>query len=356
MNTSKRTDYRIGYVPYSQNLTSPGDVRRFVAYARKRNIRFELANVREKYDFIVLSEAADITLWQDYPHGKVVYDLIDSYLSISRTNVRHWLQGTVAFVAGRHQRLQLDYWKSITRMCQRSDAVVCTTPEQQELIQAYCQNSHIILDIHAPLITKVKENYDLSRPINLVWEGLPINVEQLLHISNVLRKVRAQHPLKLNLVTDLSYPRFMNRFGSVETLNVAKRIFDAVEVYAWNAQSLAETICNFDIAIIPINLADGFVAGKPENKLLLFWRMGLPVVTSATHSYQRAMKNVGTEYLACETSAEWETALNTLINNKGARSQAALSGEAYANQHFSEDILLKKWDAVFSSINFTRQP
>lgn len=344
---------RIGYVPYRLDLISPGDIRRFVAYARARAIKFEIADYKQKYDFVVLSEAADITLWQDYPHGKIVYDLIDSYLSIPRTNMRHWLQGTVAFVAGRHQRLQLDYWESIARMCQRSNAVVCATPEQQELIQAYCQNSHVILDIHTPLITKVKENYDLSRPINLVWEGLPINVEQLLQISDVLRKVQTQHPQKLNLVTDLSYPRFMNRFGLVETLKIAKRIFDAVEVHAWNATSLAETICNFDIAIIPINLADSFVAGKPENKLLLLWRMGLPVVTSATPSYKRAMKNVGTEYLACETQAEWETALNTLIKDKSVRSQAALSGKAYAEEYFSEDILLKKWDDVFSSVGFT---
>src|SRR6185312_15235316 len=76
---------RIGYVPYSGRFTKPGDRRRFVAYARARNLEFEVADPDKRYDLVVLSETADISVWPDYRHGKIVYDLIDSYLSVPRT-------------------------------------------------------------------------------------------------------------------------------------------------------------------------------------------------------------------------------------------------------------------------------
>ena len=83
---------RIGYVPYSSSLAMPGDRRRFVAYARARNLPFELARPKERYDIVVLSELADISVWCDYPYGKIVYDLIDSYLAIPRTDWKQMLQ------------------------------------------------------------------------------------------------------------------------------------------------------------------------------------------------------------------------------------------------------------------------
>ncbi len=50
---------RIGYVPYDDSLRQPGDRYRFCYYAEKRNIRFEIADVSERYDVLVLSAGAD---------------------------------------------------------------------------------------------------------------------------------------------------------------------------------------------------------------------------------------------------------------------------------------------------------
>ena len=71
---------RIGYVPYNPTLKAPGDRRRFVAYAQARNLPFELARFDERYDIVILSEVADLSIWPNYRQGKVVYDLIDFVL------------------------------------------------------------------------------------------------------------------------------------------------------------------------------------------------------------------------------------------------------------------------------------
>ena len=41
-------DLRIGYVPVSINLQSPGDRRRFAYYAASRDLNFEIADPEQK--------------------------------------------------------------------------------------------------------------------------------------------------------------------------------------------------------------------------------------------------------------------------------------------------------------------
>ena len=58
---------RIGYVPINEDLISaPGDYRRFAWYAENKGITFEIADFKKKYDLVVLTEAADISLWNKY--------------------------------------------------------------------------------------------------------------------------------------------------------------------------------------------------------------------------------------------------------------------------------------------------
>lgn len=343
---------RIGYVPYTASLERPGDRRRFVAYAHARNLSFELARPEERYDLVVLSEVADISVWCDYPHGKVVYDLIDSYLAIPRSNVKQWLRGAVWYALGRHRRLRLDHWAAIQDMCRRADAVVCTTEEQRGDIRRYCSNVHIVLDVHSSVIHKVKEDYRCGEPFNLVWEGLPSNITQLKQIRDVLRDIKKRRPLVLNIVTDPDQPRLLGRFGRVQSLDLAREVFDSVRLHPWDEATCSEIIRNCDLAVIPIDLSDPFVTGKPENKLLLLWRMGMPVVTSATPAYQRAMRDAGLEGLACRDQGEWLIALERIIGDESLRREAGMRGRELAETHFGREVMLARWDAVFASIGF----
>lgn len=343
---------RIGYVPYSPTLERPGDKRRFAAYAHARNLPFELARPEERYDLVVLSEVADVSVWCDYPHGKVVYDLIDSYLAIPRSNVKQWLRGPIWYALGRHRRLRLDQWAAIQDMCRRADAVVCTTEEQRGDIQPYCSNVHIVLDVHSSVIRQVKGDYRCGDPFNLVWEGLPSNITQLRQIRKVLQDINKHRPLVLNIATDPDQPRLLGRFGRVQSLDLAHEVFDSVRFHPWDEATCSEVIQNCDLAVIPIDLSDPFVTGKPENKLLLLWRMGMPVVTSATPAYQRAMGIAGLRDCACRDQKEWFTALERMICDESLRREAGTRGRELAEARFGEEVMLARWDTVFSSLGF----
>jgi len=344
---------RIGYVPYSTSLDRPGDRRRFVAYARARNLKFEIARPDECYDLVVLSEVSDISVWCDYPHGKLVFDFIDSYLEIPRTNLKQWLRGVVFFMVGRHGRLRLDYWSVLRDMCCRADAVVCTTEEQRINIQPYCNNTHIVHDVHSSVVRKIKEDYQCGEPFNLVWEGLPSNLAQLKQLKNVLQYVDKKRSIVLNIVTDREYARILGRFWKIKSYNFVKKIFSKVKFHDWDESTCANIIKGCDLAVIPIDLEDQFVTGKPENKLLLLWRMGMPVVTSATPAYLRAMEEVGCTSLACRNEDEWLVAIRKMMDNAAMRQDAGEKGKMHAEKKFGEKALLERWDRVFSSIGFS---
>jgi len=342
---------RIGYVPYSETYNAPGDYRRLVAYARTRNLYFENARPDLLYDLVVLSERADISIWSRYPHGKIVYDFIDSYLAIPRTDIKQWMRGLAKYLMRQSRRLQLDYWRALSEMCARADAVVCTTDEQRQHIIRYCPNAHVILDIHSAVTHQVKTDYAIKKPVKIVWEGLPGNLYQLRSIRKTLFRLRERYPLELHVVTDLYGPRFLGHLGRINSEKLAKKCFEPVVMEAWSQEKLAQSICACDIAIIPINMNDPLTMGKPENKLLLFWRMGMPVVTSATPAYRRAMERSGVG-LSCEDESQWFTTLEGLIADESSRRRAGETGKVYADRYFGEEVIIRRWDSLFLSMGF----
>lgn len=342
---------RIGYVPISPSLNSPGDKRRFAYYARKRNLNYEIADPSRKYDVVVLTQSADLSVWSQYQFGgaKIIYDLIDSYLAIPGYSLKGWFRGLAKYLSGQSKRLKFNHWKAIGEMCSRADAVVCSTQEQSADILRFCNNVHIILDFHKGVVRTFKTNFSAHRPFRLVWEGLPQNISTLQLLKRALGELRALHPFEVHIVTDPYYNRYLGKYGNTKTLNAAKQIFPYIHFHEWNESDCADVVCSCDLAVIPLNLKDPFAAGKPENKLLLLWRMGMPVVTSASPAYIRAMHAAGMNYTAKDDS-DWLAMLTELISNPAAREQAGLMGKTYVDNEFSEEILLARWDAVFESL------
>ena len=343
---------RIGYAPFSSNLTHPGDRRRFLAYARARGLRFEIARLDQRYDVVVLSELADISVWPEYRHGKIVYDSIDSYLSIPRTDLKQMLRGVAWFASGRHRRLSLNFPAAIGRMCRRADAVICTTEAQKQQIAPFCSNVHIILDIHDHAVRNRKSDYRGGVPFNLLWEGLPSNIPHLKTIRLVLHELSQRRPVTLNIVTDTDRPRLFGRFGRIETLAVARRIFDNVAFHRWDEATFSDIVTGSDAAIIPIALDDVFAAGKPGNKLALLWRLAMPVVTSATPAYLSMQNAAGLSRFACRDAADWFAALDRLMTNEGERREAGERGHTFVTSKLSTNKLLELWDEAFSSVGF----
>ena len=342
---------RIGYVPYSRDLNQPADRRRFPYYAEKRGIAFELAEPAGDYDVVVVTPRADLAQWAAYRprEAKLIFDIVDSYLDIPKTSPKALLRGPMKFLAGEARTPFFTYRGALERILRRADAATCATPEQAAAIAPLCSNVHAILDFQTRMITAVKEDYAAGSPLNLVWEGLGENARWFSEISGALRQVATERPLVLNLVTAPRYKQISQRFWERDTAAVVRRSFPAVCVHEWTEDTVARIATRFDIAVIPLPLDLPLERGKPESKLASFWRMGLPVVATATPAYERVMTAAG-EPFTCETEADWVAALTRLIADDGERERTAQAGRAYAESAYGDERLAAAWDDVFTSL------
>jgi glycosyltransferase involved in cell wall biosynthesis len=342
---------KIGYVPYSGDLNQPADRRRFPYYAEKREIPYELAEEGGDYDVVVVTPRSNMAYWTAYRLGtaKVVFDIVDSYLEIPRTDVKAALRGPAKFLAGEAQTPFFSYRTALERILRRASAATCATPEQAAVIRRFCPNVHPILDFHTRIATTVKQDYTASEPFALVWEGLGENVRWFSEIGQPLSDLAKSRPTVLHLITADRFKQISQRFWTRETARIATRLFEHVEVHQWTEESVARIATGCDLAVIPLPLDRPLERGKPESKLISFWRMGLPTITSATPAYKRVMAAAGQD-LACATPEEWSRKLTALGADDSARARAGRDGRDYAEREYAEERLLAAWDDVIASL------
>lgn len=345
----------VGYVPYSADLMHAGDRRRFVHYARKRNISFEVASPDRSYDVVILSCAADPTVWSRFSrqNGKLVFELIDSYFAESPRSVRSLTRGPAKYIVGQAKHLRLNYADALRDLCRRADAVVCSTEEQRSEILKLCPNVLPILDYHAVALGRVKSSYHVDEQIHLVWEGQPANVATFDAIREPLRRLAARRRIAVHLITDLTYSSALRTFGRRSTVDLAKRVIPVRDqfLYAWNERTLSAIATQCDLGVIPIPLDQPMFAAKPENKLLLLWRMGIPVVASATLAYRRTMHDADVEGL-CSGASEWLTTIERFAGDEELRRESAERGRAFVERTQSEEAFLHRYDQLFASLGY----
>ena len=160
---------RIGYFPASPDFGAPSDRRRFVFYARRRGLAFELADPRKEYDLVVLNQRADLSVWSRDRPGKarIVYEANDSYISVPASDPKQALRGTFKFLTGQSRRLQLNYRAAVEDMCRRADAVTCSTDEQRAQIEPLCPNTHLILDFQDDEVLARKQSFEGGATLNV---------------------------------------------------------------------------------------------------------------------------------------------------------------------------------------------
>jgi hypothetical protein len=252
---------------------------------------------------------------------------------------------------GTHQKFEIDFRNSVRKMCRRADAVVCSTLEQKNDISEHCSNVHVILDAHSGTVRTVKTDYRRSGAFKIAWEGLGGNFPFVKVIGGALKALSATDDIELHVVTDPEIHRYFGQLGHAETAKVAKEIFPNTIVYPWQEETCASIVTNCDLAVIPINTDNKFAMGKPENKLVLLWRMAMPVITTGTPAYIRAMHAAGLDNI-CNNEEEWISAIRTMMTSERQRSDSAKKGHNHVLAAYSESSIYAQWDAVFASCGF----
>jgi len=341
---------KIAYWPYNQSKNEPGDRRRFLFYTNKKKISFEFYNPSSSYNIVLLSEVADIGIIKNLKKNntKVIYECIDSYY-LDNYEWKDTFRGLAKYLTRDNKKLFFNYRNALKKILSDVDGVTCASKEQASQLSEFNDNVHWIPDMPNDEIINVKSSYSKNGIIKLVWEGLPSNVYQLNNLKTVFKRFSESYSFDLHVITNQNYYKHMNRFGRVLTKDIIKDVCENIIFHEWDTQTYSKLITECDIAIIPIDRNNIIALGKPENKLIIFWKMGIPTITTATKSYDRVMQEAGIE-LTCKNNDDWLKHLSTLSSNEGLRKSIGIKGKRYAEENYSEKIVLDKWDKMFESI------
>ena len=343
---------RIAFDPISHDLNHPADRRKFCYFANAINLKYEIYHPKKEYDLVIISETSDISYWSRKKKvPKIIFNLNDSYLAEGLT-FRSSLRGLAKFISRQSKYLEIDFASTLKKMCRRADAVICSTPIQKKTIEEYCRNTHIMFDAHFSEINMQKKDYTAHKPFRLIWEGLPTNSYQLAYLSKLICQSNLKDYIDLNVITDKYTYKLMNRFLKVDTQEYLNRMEIKSHFHEWSIKNLQEVSINSDLAIIPIDINNPMMIGKPENKLLLFWRLGLPTLVSATPSYENAMKMSNQNYFIKDDS-EWISLIKELMDSKEKRIEAGTKGFEYVTKNYNKNEFLKRWESIFKSVGYS---
>jgi len=345
---------KIGYLPLSPTLKAAGDRRRLLFWAKNRGHEVVI-DLSQKVDVLVGSEGADFESHHfNQKSVPIIFDLVDAYLSPlnSWDDLARGLAKNVSRQISGHVK---PFSHHVRDFCSKANAVICSSPEQEVVIRPFNPNTHIILDSHdeIPLITPKLTWTKKSNEKTILWEGQPATIRGVQQISSILFQLSNERDLFFDFVTDEKYFLLLGKYFKMDTSQLLKRdlgpILDSIRITPWTPDSLVNSAKASSISMIPIDLAIPMQKLKPENRLLIMWRLGLPCLTSPSPAYIRVASQAGVKAI-CDSPKIWHENFSNLLDDPKFASEEVLRGQNYLREHHSREALLKKWDCALDSV------
>lgn len=343
----------LAYDPLSRDLSHTYDRRRVVWWARQRGISMAFAS-EKRSGVAFLHSRSNLPRWvrlkDRHPDMKVALDLVDGYLMAEPSLLEDYGRSAVRIVYRDFSPTTSSYTSWLRRAAEVADVVICSSPEQASFLRTINGNVHPILDWHGelPLLASHECRQESAGP-SIFWEGQSATLKHLIDLAGPLRRVSRQVPLQLNVVTDPRVPLIGPRTLGPSSARLIDKAFSGsnvkVSFHRWTARNAEAVSESCDLAVLPIASQDSFARAKPENRLLIAWRLGLPCLTSDTPAYSRVMNDAQIEGV-CRDANEWESLLLDYSRDRGLREANVAAGQKYLARNHSDAQLLARWDSA----------
>jgi hypothetical protein len=345
---------RIGYWPLSPSLKSAGDRRRLVFWARVRGHTI-VTDLDQKVDVVVASENSDFNSKYFTQRGvPVIFDLVDAYLS-PRNSIDDIARGIAKGFSGQISGHLKPFSNHVRDFCIKANSVICSSVEQEALIAPYNLNTHVILDSHEelPFLDPPIYPNNAKNEHRILWEGQPATIRGIKSISRALSEVSNSIQFELDFVTDIKFFQLLNKYVERDTMKVLEKdlgqIANLANIIPWSPNNLVKSAKNSDLALIPLDLSVPIQNLKPENRLLIMWRLGIPCLTSPSPAYARVARQSGAS-VVCDSLSNWSVSIKRLLNDSNFAHNEIVMGQNYLREYHTRGILLKKWDLAFESV------
>ena len=350
MGSGLLSKLRIGYWPLSKSLGLAGDRRRLVFWAEARG-HTVVTDLSRSVDVVVASENVDFNSgFFESNKTPLIFDLVDAYLSPSNP-IDDISRGVAKKISGQITGGIKPFSHHVRDFCKKADLVICSSLEQEAVINLYNNNTQIILDSHdeIPFIIPSRNSEKLTLQKRVLWEGQPATIKGVNQLSTVLKELSANQQMYYDFVTDQKYFKVLNRYLQKDTLDLLEKglceISEKISIFPWSTEALVSRAKESNLAMIPIDLSVPMQALKPENRLLIMWRLGLPCLTSASPAYSRVSATAGVNAI-CHNLEEWFEKFNYILSDPNFGYREVLKGQDYLREYHNQRVLLQKWDAA----------
>jgi hypothetical protein len=343
------------YYSYSKDFSQIGDRRRTGLWINKPDFNMQTLDGRSVNINVVTPFTDPFLVDNLKAKSYVILDLVDGYLveetSLPKDYLRYFLRSSKlkAILSPRK------FSDSLKEICRKVDLIVVASKEQADIAYKYNEKISIIRDSHDELgepleIKPIKK----SESYEIFWEGLGFTIHHFEEIADALGQFLLETNSVLNLVTNITFPRYANAFGRIETEKEIRKLFGIsaknVRIHAWSQENVKKVAGNCDFGVIPISEHDKFARLKPENKLLIYWRLGLQTLFSDTPSYVRLSSEVGISDYAVK-SGEWPEKLRQITESKDYLSRNMPKARDYLLDFHSNQVILGQWKATLKSLS-----
>jgi hypothetical protein len=303
----------------------------------------------------VITPFTDPFLFEKLKPGTLtVLDLVDGYLvedtPFLKDYLRYFLRSSKREALHRPKRFS----KSLKEVCSKVDLIVVASNEQALIARRYNPKVSVIRDSHDELGKPMKTiTFNKNEGFNIFWEGLGFTIFHFEEVAKDLGKFLLETNSTLNLVTNETFSKYAGKFGKIESKILIQKIFGPaaknVHIHPWSQEKVREIARKCDFGIIPILENDDFARLKPENKLLIYWRLGLQTLFSDTPSYVRLADEVGVpEYSV--NSGKWAEKLEEMSKAPSCLNPNMLNVHEYLLRFHSEEVILGQWKKALNSL------
>lgn len=344
------TRIKIGYVPYLNDMSQPGNRRRFPYFAKRKNITFEIADPQKNYDIVLVTGQGNLSEWLIYkkrhPTTKFIFEMTDSVI-FSADIFRTIFKGAGRYLLKREKSFYLNYKTPVRKWLKLADVVVCSSREVREKISHLNKNIIISLDYLESEYRFLKKEYRVGEKLKLVWEGLGVSLHHLLSFKEVFKEISPF--CELHIITTEKFPGWGN-VNNVQANSILKQLPIETVFHPWEINTKDELLSKCDLGIIPLNKRNLFAWHKPANKLISFWFTGLPALVSNTPAYLDMMIGAGEDYY-CKDAKEWIAKIKRFKELSDIeRNRLAEKNYEYVKKHCSDEALDKVWLEIFSKV------
>lgn len=291
-------------------------LQKFIALFKGFAKRFKMIFSAFQYEFIFIHREAapagpPVFEWvlANALRKKIIYDFDDAIWLTDR-NHENWILKTIKFRS------------KVTSICKWSYRVSCGNDYLNKFAQQYNPSTMVIpttIDtegLHNR--NKFKSTSSVIPEIIIGWTGSHSTLKYLKLLETILQKIETKYPFVSFLIIADKRPDL-----------ALKRL----SFKAWDAETEVVDLMKLDIGIMPLP-DDEWSKGKCGFKALQYLALEIPAVVSDVGVNSKIISQ-GVEGFLCQTEADWQHALELLINNTTLRAEMGARGRKKVVENYS---------------------